>query len=89
MQMAYPAAPTGDLEVRQVLRDGKLVAVLMAIDNGETCTVVTEIHPQGESGDRTVQRRPYTFPTADSAQSFISETLTAFTYLGCEVRQQL
>ncbi len=86
--MAYSAPRTGGLEIRQVLRDGNVVAVLMAIDNGETFTVVTEIHGQGEDETNGVQRRPYTFPNADSAQSFIAETLTAFTYLGCEVRQQ-
>jgi len=88
MQMAYPAPRAGALEVRQVLREGKLVAVLMAIDSGETCTVVTEVFGQGEGSGSAPQRRPFTFPNADSAQSFIAETLTAFTYLGCEVRRQ-
>jgi hypothetical protein len=75
---------TSGIDVRQVLRDGSLVAVLMMIDHGATCTVVTETFGQDS---KSVQRRPFTFPNADSAQSFISETLTAFTYLGCEVRQ--
>ena len=79
------ASPTGGIDVRQVLREGKLVAVLMAIDHGATCTVVTETFGQDQS--KAIQRRPFTFPNADAAQSFISETLTAFTYLGCEVRQ--
>jgi hypothetical protein len=79
------ASPTGGIDVRQVLREGKLVAVLMAIDHGSTCTVVTETF--GQDSNKAIQRRPFTFPNADAAQSFISETLTAFTYLGCEVRQ--
>jgi hypothetical protein len=88
MQMAHPAPHTGALDVRQVLREGNLVAVLMAIDSGESCTVVTEVFGQSEGGGGAPQRRPYTFPNADSAHSFIAETLTAFTYLGCEVRRQ-
>src|SRR3954447_4081536 len=79
------ASPTGGIEVRQVLREGKLVAVLMAIDHGATCTVVTETF--GQDSSKAIQRRPFTFPNADAAQAFIAETLTAFTYLGCEVRQ--
>src|SRR3954452_22231528 len=79
------ASPTGGIDVRQVLREGKLVAVLMAIDHGATCTVVTETF--GQDSSKAIQRRPFTFPNADAAQAFIAETLTAFTYLGCEVRQ--
>ena len=75
---------TSGIDVRQVLRDGSLVAVLMMIDHGATCTVVTEIF--GQDSKSSVQRRPFTFPNADAAQAFIAETLTAFTYLGCEVR---
>ena len=78
------AAPTGGIDVRQVLREGKLVAVLMVIDHGATCTVVAETF--GQDASKAVQRRPFTFANADSAQAFIAETLTAFTYLGCEVR---
>ena len=78
------ASPTGGIDVRQVLREGKLVAVLMAIDHGATCTVVTETF--GQDAGKAIQRRPFTFPNADAAQAFIAETLTAFTYLGCEVR---
>jgi hypothetical protein len=80
--MAPPAA--GGIDVKQVLRDGNLVAVLMAIDHGATCTVVTETF--GQNGKKATQRRPFNFPNVDVAQSFIAETLTAFTYLGCEVR---
>ena len=79
------ASPPGGIDVRQVLREGKLVAVLMCIDHGATCTVVTETF--GQDAGKAIQRRPFTFPNADAAQAFISETLTAFTYLGCEVRQ--
>jgi hypothetical protein len=75
---------TSGIDVRQVLRDGSLVAVLMQIDHGATCTVVTETF--GQDASKAVQRRPFTFPNTDAAQAFIAETLTAFTYLGCEIR---
>jgi hypothetical protein len=78
------APPASGIDVRQVLRDGNLVAVVMTIDHGATCTVVTETF--GQDGKKAIQRRPFTFASIDVAQSFIAETLTAFTYLGCEVR---
>ena len=84
MSIAQLDPMTSGIDVRQVLRDGSLVAVLMMIDHGTTCTVVTETF--GQDSSKAVQRRPFTFPNADAAQAFISETLTAFTYLGCEVR---
>jgi hypothetical protein len=90
MQMAHSAAPVahpGDLEVRQVLRDGILVAVLMAIDHGDTFTVVAEVFGKGDNGDASVSRRPYNFPDSDSAHAFITEAITSFMYLGCEIRQ--
>jgi hypothetical protein len=86
MEMAYPEPHSGDLQVRHVMRDGNLVAVLMAIESGETCTVVTEVFGQNGDDRTTPRRRPYTFSSTDSARAFIAEALTAFTYLGCEVR---
>ena len=84
MTIALAPSQSG-IDVRQILREGKLVAVLMAIDHGATCTVVAEIFGQ-DPNKSSVQRRPFTFPNADAAQSFIAETLTSFTYLGCEIR---
>lgn len=76
------------INVREVLREGRVVAVLMAIDNGDTFTVVTEVFARGGDGQATVERRPHVFRDADSGLAFLSEALTAFTYLGCEVREQ-
>jgi len=83
VNLAQPT-PTSGIDVRQVLREGKLIAVLMAIDHGATCTVVTETF--GQDASKAIQRRPFTFPNVDAAQAFLSETLAAFTYLGCDVR---
>ena len=84
--MASPAANAGQIEIREVVRDGELVAVLMAIDNGETFTVVSEVFPSSPEGPD-VSRRPYAFANAEAGMAFFSEALTAFQYLGCHVRR--
>ena len=83
--MAVPLSVprSGEIAVRQILKDGELVAVLMAVDQGDSFTVVTEVFGQGER----VQRRPYTFANANAALAFVNEAVTSFTYLGCEIRQ--
>jgi hypothetical protein len=78
----------GRIEVREVVRDGNVIAVLMAIDNGDSFTVVAEVFGRNGDGPESVNRRPYSFASADAGMAFFSEALTAFTYLGCEVRQQ-
>jgi len=88
MQMANTAVRSGGLEVRQVYRDGELVATLMAVDQGGTFTVVAEVFGQNGNGAAApAKRRPYVFPDADSAQAFLAEAVTSFTYLGCEIRR--
>jgi len=88
MAIAFPTARAGEIEVRKILKDGTLVAVLMAIDQGDSFTVVTEVFGNGDDGPETITRRPYTFPDLDTGMAFLGEAVTAFTYLGCEVRQQ-
>jgi hypothetical protein len=84
MQPTGTAARSGGLEVHQIYRDGALVATLMAVDQGDTYTVVAEVF---ERTGETVKRRPYSFADADAAQSFLAEAVTSFTYLGCEIRR--
>jgi hypothetical protein len=60
----------------------------MAIDQGDTFTVVAEVFDHGPAGSGSASRRPYSFPSADAGMAFFAEALTAFTYLGCDVRQQ-
>jgi hypothetical protein len=88
MAAARPAMHTGRIEVREVVRDETVIAVLMAIDNGDTFTVVAEVFGSGDNGADSINRRPYSFADADAGMAFFSEALTAFTYLGCEVRAQ-
>jgi hypothetical protein len=58
----------------------------MAIDQGDTFTVVAEVFDDGRAGSGST-RRPYSFPSADAGIAFFAEALTAFSYLGCEVRR--
>jgi len=87
MSVAHAAAEPGGVQVCNITRDGNVVAVLMAIDQGDAFTVVTEVFGQGETAGA-VCRRPYTFADAETGMSFLSEVVTSFTYLGCEVRSQ-
>jgi hypothetical protein len=87
MAASYPTPLAGDMQTHNVLRDGELVAVLMAVDQGETFTVFTEIYGQG-SAVGSVTRRPYIFENSETGLAFLAEALTSFTYLGCEVRDQ-
>jgi hypothetical protein len=59
----------------------------MAIDQGDTFTVVAEVFGNGTDGPPAVNRRPYIFPDADSAHAFLTEAITSFTHLGREIRQ--
>jgi hypothetical protein len=88
MATARPAAEPAGVQVCEVFQDGTAVAVLMAIDHGDTFTVVTEVFDRSPEGADAVQRRPYTFTDAAAGQAFLAEAMTAFTYLGCEVRQR-
>ena len=69
-------------------KDGTLVAVLTAINESGSFTVVTEFFSQGADGPESVRRRPYTFQQADEGQAFFAEAVTSVVYLGCDVRQQ-
>ena len=85
MSVALSVPRAGEMQVRQLLKDGELVAVLMGIEQGDSFTVITEVFAQGGAGSS--QKRPHTFPDAHAGLAFMNETVTAFTYLGCEVRQ--
>ena len=41
------AAKAGELFVRHARKDGRSVALLRAIDHGESCVVETEVYPVG------------------------------------------
>ncbi len=88
MATVSQSARAGEIDVRNVTHDGQLVAVFMAIDQGDAFTVVTEVFPRDGAAGGTVCRRPYTFPNPETGLAFLNEAVTSFTYLGCEVHRQ-
>jgi hypothetical protein len=88
MATVSQSARAGEIDVRNVTHDGQLVAVFMAIDQGDAFTVVTEVFRREPNSDGPVFRRPYTFPDAATGLAFLTEAVTSFTYLGCDVTRQ-
>jgi hypothetical protein len=83
-QEAGAAATAGrELFVRHARKDGRSVAVLRAVDYGDSCVVEADVHPAGAA--EATQPGPYTFADAHQAAAFVTEAVEAFMYLGCEV----
>jgi hypothetical protein len=86
--MTPPAATAGrELYVRHARRDGRSVAVLRAIDQGDSCVVEAEVYPATGDGS-TIRPGPYTFADARGATAFMTEAVEALMYLGCDVHAQ-
>jgi hypothetical protein len=73
-----------ELFVRHARKDGKMVAILRAIDHGTSCVVEAEVSPQGTN--QLVKPGPYTFADAHQASAFVTEAVAALMYLGCDVQ---
>jgi len=73
-----------ELFVRHARKDGRLVAMLRAVDHGSSCVVEAEVSPQGTT--QLVKAGPYTFPDAHQASAFVTEAVAALMYLGCEIQ---
>jgi hypothetical protein len=83
------AKSAGDeLFVRHARKDGRSVAMLRAIDHGDSCIVEAEVFPTGSSGGETVRPGPYTFASAAQATQFVTEAVEALMVLGCDVQAQ-
>ena len=85
---AYETTSAGKTTVREIVRDGEVIAMLTAVDEGHSFTVVTEMFGHGSESKEVLHTRPYTFRNADAGIAFLTEALTSFTYLGCEIREQ-
>ena len=77
-----------ELFVRHARKDGRSVAVLRAIDHGDSCIVETEVFPLGGTSNDTVRPGPYTFGSAAQATQFVTEAVEALMVLGCDVQAQ-
>lgn len=84
-------APTGaprELFVRHARKDGRSVAVLRAVDHGDSCIVEAEVYPQGARNAAPTRPGPYTFADAHQATAFVTEAVEALMVLGCDVHAQ-
>ena len=78
-----------ELFVRHARKDGRSVAVLRAVDHGDSCVVQTEVYPVGAAnGADPVCPGPYTFANAALATQFVTEAVEALMVLGCDVQAQ-
>ena len=77
-----------ELFVRHARKDGRSVAVLRAIDHGDSCVVETEVFPIGVTNADPVRPGPYNFANAAQATQFVTEAVVALMVLGCDVQAQ-
>jgi hypothetical protein len=56
---------------------------LRAVDYGNSCVVEAEVYRMGSPTP--ARPGPYTFPDAQQATAFVTETVEALMYLGCDV----
>jgi hypothetical protein len=74
------------LFVRHARRDGRSIAVLRAVDQGDSCIVEAEVFPAGAAESK--RPGPYTFANAAQATAFVTEAVEALMYLGCDIQAQ-
>jgi hypothetical protein len=82
-EAALQASAGHELYARHARIDGRSVALLRAIDEGDRCVVLAEVWPKGS--DTSVRPGPYTFPSPVEATRFVTHAVEAFIALGCEV----
>lgn len=83
--MSAPAREARELFVRHARKEGRSVAVLRAVDYGDSCVVEAQVFPPGPEGQR-LEPGPYTFADVRQATTFVTEAVEALMYLGCEIR---
>jgi hypothetical protein len=82
---AAAPAPARELFVRHARRDGRSIALMRAVDYGDSCVVEAEVYPIGAATADAVHPGPYTFADARQATQFVTEAVEALMYLGCDV----
>jgi hypothetical protein len=81
-------APGRELFIRHARKDGRSVAILRAVDYGDSCVVEAEVYPQGGRSTEATRPGPYTFADANQATAFVTEAVEALMVLGCDVHAQ-
>jgi hypothetical protein len=82
-----PSAPR-ELFVRHARKEGRSVAVLRAVDHGDSCVVEAEVFPVGARDVEPARPGPYTFGNAAEATQFVTQAVEALMVLGCDVHAQ-
>jgi hypothetical protein len=77
-----------ELFVRYARKDGRSVAIVRALDYGDSCVVEAEVYPQGARTASALRPGPYTFADAHQATAFVTEAVEALMYLGCDVQAE-
>jgi hypothetical protein len=77
-----------ELFVRHARRDGRSVAIVRAVDYGDSCVVEAEVYPLGAPTATALRPGPYTFADAHQATAFVTEAVEALMYLGCDVHAE-
>jgi hypothetical protein len=72
-----------ELFVRHAKKDGRSVALLRALDYGDSCVVEAEVFPA--NGAAAQHPGPYTFADPVQATAFVTEAVESLMYLGCDV----
>ena len=75
-----------ELFVRHARKDGRSVALLRAVDHGDSCVVEAEVWASGSMSP--TRPGPYTFADAHQATAFVTEAVEALMYLGCDIQAQ-
>jgi hypothetical protein len=70
-----------ELFVRSASRNGRPVVTMRARDLGDACVVDVEV----EGGADGAEPRSYNFADAQQASTFVTESVEALVYLGCEI----
>lgn len=79
------AASPRELFVRHARKDGRSVALLRAVDHGDSCIVEADVYPAGARTTEPMRPGPYTFPDAHQATAFVTQAVEALMVLGCDV----
>ena len=83
--MSKPAPTTGhELFVRHARKDGRSIAVMRAIDHGDSCVVEAEVYSPGRP--EPTKAGPYTFADTREATAFVTEAVETLMYLGCDIQ---
>jgi hypothetical protein len=77
-----------ELIVRHARRDGRSVAILRAVDYGNSCVVEAEVYPVGRRSAEPTRPGPYSFSDTEQATEFMTEAVQTFIVLGCDVTGQ-